>query len=86
MTEDDQGYFPASTVDFEGQQKPAGIGSELIPRNMKMQSVEMDSLDPILREKIYVYEDAKRQAVQIEDFDQAKHVKMIVDKLKVLGN
>jgi hypothetical protein len=42
--------------------------------------------DPQIKAKIDKYEDLKRQAVDEEDFDTAKDIKIYIDKIKVLGN
>ncbi len=64
----------------------APLSNELVPRNMKMQNVDIDSFDPILKEKVLHYEYEKQRAVEEEDYEQAKYYKQIVDKMKVLGN
>jgi hypothetical protein len=53
---------------------------------MKMTSVETNQFDPEIQQKIIRFNNDKLQAVDVEDFDGAKHFKTIIDKLKVLGN
>jgi len=72
------------TVAFDDNQND--LSQDMIPRNMKIEYGPIDNLDPVLREKILLIEDEKRRAVEVEDYEKAKQMKMLVDKLKVLAN
>lgn len=71
---------------FDGNASSAAMGTELIPRNMRIQSISAQKFDPLLRDKIEKLNLQKSQAVEAEDFDQAKYYKGLVDKLMVMGN
>jgi hypothetical protein len=53
---------------------------------MKIATVSIDQLDPMIQDKIYQLQMAKQASVEAEDFDQAKFYKTICDKLLVLGS
>ena len=57
----------------------------LMPRNMKMTSVNETELDPSLQDKLRALSSAKQKAVEQDDFDKAKSLKEVIDKLKVAG-
>lgn len=58
----------------------------LRPRNLRIQSVNEDVLDPELKQKLEILLQKKQQAVEQEDFDQAIELKEITDKLKLIGS
>lgn len=57
-----------------------------MPRNLKMTSVNEKDLDPTIQDKIKVLNNAKTKAVETDDFDKAKTLKEVIDKLKVAGS
>ena len=57
----------------------------LIPRNMRMTSVNEEHLDPTIQDKLRALNTAKTKAVEQDDFDKAKNLKEVIDKLKVAG-
>ena len=57
----------------------------LRPRNLKIQSVNTEELDPQLHEKLQILLKKKEEAVQLEDYDAAMELKDISDKLKLIG-
>ena len=71
---------------YDGDGNPAQIGADLIPRNMRIQSIDTSQFDPFIQDKISHLNNQKLDAVDAEDFDQAKYLKQLVDKLKVMGN
>jgi len=56
------------------------------PRNLRIQSVKEDDLEPELREKLAILQRKKQEAVETEDFDAAIEFKDITDKLKLIGS
>ena len=58
----------------------------MIPRNLKMNSINEKELDPTIQDKIKTLNNAKIKAVESDDFDKAKTLKDIIDKLKIAGN
>lgn len=58
----------------------------LRPRNLRIQSVNEEELDPELKEKLAILQNKKQQAVEAEDFDTAIELKEITDKLKLIGS
>jgi protein-arginine kinase activator protein McsA len=42
-------------------------------------------LDPMIRDKLNLLNKKKQQLVEVEDFDKAKDLKLIIDKIKVIG-
>ena len=60
--------------------------NDLIPRNMRIQSISKQKFDPILRDRIDQLNSQKLQAVEEEDFDAAKHYKGLIDKFMIMGN
>lgn len=58
----------------------------LMPRNMKMTSVNEENLDPTILDKVRALNSAKTKAVEQDDFDKAKNLKEVIDKLKVAGH
>lgn len=71
---------------YDGAGNALPMGNDFIPRNMKVQSIDTNRFDPMIREKIQRINAQKHAAVEDEDFDQAKYYKAIIDKLKVVGN
>ena len=71
---------------FDGNASSAALATDLVPRNMRIQSISAQRFDPMLRDKIEKLNLQKSQAVEAEDFDQAKYFKGLVDKLMVMGN
>lgn len=59
--------------------------ANLVPRNLKMNSVVDDSLDPSIQDKLRALNTAKTKAVESEDFDKAKGLKELIDRLRVAG-
>lgn len=51
-----------------------------------MTSVNEQDLDPTIQDKLKVLNDAKLKAVETDDFDKAKTLKEVIDKLKVAGS
>lgn len=74
---------PHSKLGFAGdfQNDP-----NLMPRNLKMTSVNEQDLDPTIQDKLKVLNNAKNKAVEQDDFDKAKTLKEVIDKLKVAGS
>jgi len=58
----------------------------LRPRNLRIQSVNEEELDPELKEKLAILLDKKQEAVNQEDYDAAIELKEITDKLKLIGS
>lgn len=58
----------------------------LMPRNMKIASINEEEFDPALQDKIRTLNTQKQKAVESEDFDKAKSLKEILDKLKLAGS
>ena len=78
-------------MDFVPHEEPQtqlnnGLSGSLVPRNMRIASIDRTKLDPVIQEKVDRLNQAKLEAVEIEDFDQAKFFKHIVDKLLIIGN
>lgn len=71
--------------------KQAGFGGDfytdpnLMPRNMKLSSVSEEGLDPTIQDKLRTLTSAKTKAVEQDDFDKAKNLKEVIDKLKIAG-
>lgn len=59
---------------------------QMIPRNMKIQSIRTDGFDPVLKEKVDILQQQKEEALEVEDYDQCKFLKSIIDKLMIVGN
>jgi protein-arginine kinase activator protein McsA len=57
-----------------------------MPRNLKLTSVNEEELDPPIQDKLKSLNSAKQKAVETEDFDKAKILKEVIDKLKVAGS
>ena len=57
----------------------------LVPRNMKIASIDEETLDPTIQDKLKTLNSAKQKAVESEDFDKAKGLKEVIDKLKLAG-
>ena len=53
---------------------------------MKINSVEARNLDGVIQEKVDRLNQLKIEAVENEDFDQAKFYKYLIDRLLVIGN
>jgi len=51
----------------------------------KVNSINENMLDPMIRDKISVLTKKKQKLVEIEDFDKAKDLKIVIDKIKILG-
>ena len=66
--------------------RQTGLDGSLIPRNMKIASVNTSQLDAHIKEKVERLNLAKMAAVEAEDFDQAKHYKVLTDKLLIMGS
>ena len=58
----------------------------LRPRNLRIQSVKEEELDPELRQKLTTLEGKKQEAINAEDFDTAIELKDVTDKLKLIGS
>jgi len=71
---------------YDGNSGSVVLATDLIPRNMSIKSINTQRFEPMLREKIEKLNLQKSQAVEAEDFDQAKYYKSVVDKLMVMGN
>lgn len=56
-----------------------------MPRNMRMTSVNEENLDPTIQDKLRTLNSAKIKAVEQDDFDKAKNLKDVIDKLKMAG-
>lgn len=56
-----------------------------MPRNMKIQSIDEEGIDPTIQDKIRTLNTAKQKAVESDDFDKAKSLKEVIDKLKIAG-
>ena len=63
-----------------------GANNAIVPRNMKLKTIENRSMDKMIQEKIDILEKIKKQALKHEDYDQCKLLKTIIDKLKIVGN
>lgn len=57
-----------------------------MPRNLKISSINDSELDPTIQDKIRTLNSAKQKAVDSDDFDKAKSLKEVIDKLKVAGS
>lgn len=53
---------------------------------MKIASVNTQQLDTHIKEKVERLNQAKMAAVEAEDFDRAKHYKVLIDKLLIMGS
>ena len=53
---------------------------------MKIQSINTQKFEPFIRDKIEKLNKQKLAAVQQEEYDEAKAIKIIVDKLLLIGN
>lgn len=51
-----------------------------------MSSINDKDLDPTIQDKIKTLNNAKTKAVESDDFDKAKTLKDVIDKLKIAGN
>ena len=58
----------------------------MVPRNLKIKTVDTIAFDPIIAEKIDLLQGQKKAALEVEDFDYCKQIKQFVDKLKIVGN
>ena len=63
-----------------------GLNNQIVPRNMKISTLNTKQFDPMILEKLEQLEQAKADALDQEDFDTCKHLKMIIDKIKIVGN
>lgn len=63
-----------------------GHNASVIPRNFKLNTVEIRKMDKFILDKIEILEKIKKQALNEEDYDQCKILKSVIDKLKILGN
>ena len=63
-----------------------GDGNTIVPRNLKLKNLQHNVLDPHILERIEELEAMKREALGVEDFDQCKQLKQVIDKLKIIGN
>ena len=77
---------PMSNFDGQPGSQAMVANNDLIPRNMRIQSINQQNFDPVLRDRIDQLNNLKNQAVESEDYDGAKHYKGIVDKLMIMGN
>lgn len=57
----------------------------MMPRNMRITSVDEEQLDPTIQDKLRTLNSAKVKAVEVDDFDKAKNLKEVIDKLKMAG-
>lgn len=63
------------------------MDGSLMPRNLKIStSHDEAALDPLIQDKIRTLESQKAKAVEEENFDRAKRVKEVIDKLRVAGS
>jgi protein-arginine kinase activator protein McsA len=53
---------------------------------MKITSLNEQELDPTIQDKLRILNSAKQKAVETDDFDKAKSLKEVIDKLKVAGS
>lgn len=51
----------------------------------KVNAINEEMLDPMIRDKLNLLNKKKQQLVEVEDFDKAKDLKLIIDKIKVIG-
>lgn len=54
-------------------------------RNMKIDPIPTNKLDPMIQDKVLTLEWQKEDAIVNEDFDEAKRLKNIIDKVKIIG-
>jgi hypothetical protein len=59
-----------------------GQDPSLIPRNLKMSTINEKELDPTIQDKLKTLNNAKTKAVENDDFDKAKTLKDV----KIAGN
>ena len=53
---------------------------------MRIQSISTNDFDSVIQDKINSLQMEKQEALEVEDFDQCKYIKQIIDKLKIVGN
>lgn len=63
-----------------------GHNQTIVPRNLKIETVETNKMDRDIVEKIEMLQSYKMDALHIEDFDRCKLLKSLIDKLKIVGN
>ena len=63
-----------------------GQNNQIVPRNLKLKTMENVVFDPIIQDRIEVLQEQKKEALKVEDFDYCKQVKQFIDKLKIIGN
>lgn len=51
----------------------------------KVDQINEEMLDPMIRDKLNLLNKKKQKLVEIEDFDSAKDIKQIIDKIKIIG-
>lgn len=52
---------------------------------MKIDPIPTNRLDPMIQDKVLTLEWQKEDAIVNEDFDEAKWLKNIIDKVKIIG-
>jgi centrosomal protein CEP104 len=86
-----QQVYPPQQHDHWLQQKLPKIEhfqakNDLRPRNLKIQSVQEQEMEPEIQQKLRLLQMKKEEAVQLEDYDTALRLKALVDKLKINGH
>jgi hypothetical protein len=56
------------------------------PRKMKITSIDESALDHVFVDKLKSLQSAKERAIEVEDYDRAKKIKEVMDKIKVTGS
>ena len=51
----------------------------------KVDLINEDMLDPIIKDKLSLLNKNKQRYVEREDFDKAKDIKLVIDRIKILG-
>lgn len=69
-----------------GDEPVTGYENTVVPRNLKLKTLEGKEMDKMIQDKIEILERIKTQSLKVEDFDHCKLLKGIIDKLKILGN
>jgi hypothetical protein len=78
-----EGYIATKVI---GDDPVVGTDNSIVPRNLKLKTVDTTKMDQFIIEKIEILEKIKRTALSQEDYDQCKLLKSIIDKLKIVGN
>ena len=71
-------------AEYEEYQQDPRINDDFQPRNYRVE-VDTSKFDPMLQDKLQVLNSQKLTAIENQDFDEAKAIKMQTDRVKIIG-